>query len=148
MCPARGNHRRQTYTVTAMMDTLSSMFGPFGFGVEPMNSDQYWSEWAVETSGSRFVSCHMVTRRQCYFFSNCLSEIVALGTDDLVLFPHDERHVIAPKTGCSVELNALKPRVMKRGLEPMAWVCFAAIFALLTLPATPAWYIARSAGQT
>lgn len=99
------------------MDTLSSILGTFRLDVDIINNAQYCGDWAIDTSGSRYVSFHIVTHGQCYVSSDCMQETQALGTGDLVLFPHDNSHTMTSQRKCSVQINAQSPKAFKEGLQ-------------------------------
>ncbi len=99
------------------MDTLSSVLGTFRLEVEIINNAQYCGDWAVDTSGSRYVSFHIVTHGQCYVSSDCLPEPQLLAQGDMVLFPHDDRHTVAAREQCSVTVNSQSPKDYSDGFE-------------------------------
>lgn len=100
------------------MDTLSSILGTFRLDVDIINNAQYCGDWAIDTSGLRYVSFHLVTHGQCYVSSDCLAEVVVLNKGDLVLFPHDERHVVSAQRNCAVKINAQSPEDYSQGVQP------------------------------
>ena len=91
------------------MDTLSSILSTFRLQVEIIHNVQYCGDWAVDTSGAKHASFHIVTHGQCYLSTESLDEPVLLKTGDFVLFPHDEKHLLKAQPDCPADPNQQTP---------------------------------------
>lgn len=91
------------------MDTLSSILNTFRLQVEIIHNVQYCGDWAVDTSGVRHASFHIITHGECFVSAESLEQPVLLKTGDFVLFPHDEKHVLKALLDSSATPNQQTP---------------------------------------
>ena len=99
------------------MDLLTDILRTFRLDVDIVNNAQYCGDWGIDTSGTGYVSFHLITHGHCYASSPCLEKPIYLETGDFILFPHDAPHVIEPRLGCQVTLNQVAPINYEHGLN-------------------------------
>lgn len=87
------------------MDALSTILDTFRLQVEIINNAQYCGEWAIDTSGNRHVSFHLVVHGDCIITSDSLEQPECLKPGDFVMFPHDAEHRLESSLACAAKVN-------------------------------------------
>ncbi len=98
------------------MDTLSTILDTFRLQVEIINNAQYCGDWAIDTSGSRQVSFHLVVHGDCVVTTESLDEPESLKAGDFVMFPHDAPHRLESNFACAAEVNQKNAIDYEQGL--------------------------------
>ena len=99
------------------MDSLSDILNTFRLQVEIFHNAQYCGDWALDTSGSGYVSFHMVTHGDCVVRSESLEGSESLSAGDLVVFPHDSAHLVESSENCRIAVNSQQSKDYSEGLE-------------------------------
>ena len=81
--------------VTNAMSGLSHFLQTFKLEAEVFHNGQYCGDWAIDTSGSSFISFHIVTKGRCYLSSPATKDVIELTLGDMVLFPTDSCHLLS-----------------------------------------------------
>ena len=76
------------------MDSLSHLLATLKITANVFHNGQYCGNWAVDTSGSHYISFHVVSYGRCFVKHADNEKIHALTQGDVVLFPRDSKHVI------------------------------------------------------
>ncbi|MBT0587391.1 AraC family transcriptional regulator [Alteromonas sp. SM 2104] len=98
------------------MDSLSHLLATLKVTANVFHNGQYCGNWAVDTSGSHYISFHAVSHGRCYVKSIDEAEVHTLSVGDVVIFPRDAKHVITSdadftqpvNTEQSVDFNTLE----------------------------------------
>ncbi|MBI1194909.1 MAG: helix-turn-helix domain-containing protein [Gammaproteobacteria bacterium] len=77
------------------MDVLSDILRTLHLRAEVFLHACFRGDWAVDTSGERRATFHMVARGGCWLHMPDGREPVALAGGDLVVFPHDAMHTLS-----------------------------------------------------
>lgn len=77
------------------MDILSDILQSFRLSAEVFFHSSYCGNWAVDTSGSRHATFHVVARGSCWLHMTGLEQPEPLRAGDLVVFPRDAEHLIS-----------------------------------------------------
>ena len=77
------------------MDVLSDILRTLHLRAEVFLHACFRGDWAVDTSGERRATFHMVARGGCWLHMPDGSEPIALASGDLVVFPHDAEHTLS-----------------------------------------------------
>ena len=89
--------------------TLSALFSTFKVSAEVFHNGQYCGSWSIDTSGTQYLSFHLVTHGQCYLMVNGnIGQTQLLKRGDLVLFPHDAKHQLSNEPTFLSEVNTSK----------------------------------------
>ena len=75
-------------------DSLSSALSSLRLSAEVYANGDYCGQWAVDTSGSRRMPFHLIGRGEAWLHIDDAAPR-RLSAGDLVVFPHDQRHIIA-----------------------------------------------------
>ncbi len=75
-------------------DSLSDVLARIRFGARVFFRSEYCGQWAVDTSGSNHVPFHLVAGGEGWLHSHSAPP-QRLKSGHLVLFPHDDPHVLA-----------------------------------------------------
>lgn len=75
-------------------DALSALFSRLELSAEVYVNGDFCGAWAVDTSGSRRIPFHLIGRGQAWLHMEG-EPTRNLSAGDLVVFPHDSRHVLA-----------------------------------------------------
>lgn len=97
-------------------DTLSTILDTFRLQVEIINNAQFCGDWAIDTSGTRDVSFHLVVHGDCVVTSEMLKKPECLSPGDFVMFPHDAPHRLESSLACAAELNQQEAIGFDQGL--------------------------------
>ncbi|MBT2969743.1 MAG: AraC family transcriptional regulator [Candidatus Thiodiazotropha sp. (ex Ctena orbiculata)] len=76
------------------MDVLSEILQSLHLKATVFLHACFRGDWAVDTSGERRATFHLVARGGCWLHMPASEEPIALAGDDLIVFPHDSRHTI------------------------------------------------------
>jgi len=77
------------------MDALSDILKSTHLNAKVFLHSSFCGSWAVDTSGSQQATFHVVARGACWLHLPDVSDPEPLRAGDLVVFPHDARHVIS-----------------------------------------------------
>lgn len=75
-------------------DALSAVMRQLGLSANVYVSGEFCGTWAMDTSGSRKMPFHLVSRGQAWLHFKEW-EPVEMKEGNLVLFPHDDKHIVA-----------------------------------------------------
>jgi AraC family transcriptional activator of mtrCDE len=75
-------------------DALSAVLSHLKLSAEVYKDGDYCGTWAVDTSGSRRIPFHLIGRGEAWLHVDD-QPAQLLSPGDLVLFPHDGRHIVA-----------------------------------------------------
>jgi len=70
------------------------------------HNGKFCGNWALNTSGSRRMSFHLVTQGQCFFKINEIE--LELFAGDAVFFPSDAHHVLTNTVAVDIPQNIVK----------------------------------------
>jgi AraC-like DNA-binding protein len=76
------------------MDVLSDIFQSLHLNATVFLHACFRGDWAIDTSGERRATFHLVARGGCWLHMPDRDEPIALAGDDLIIFPHDAQHTI------------------------------------------------------
>lgn len=76
------------------MDVLNQLFSTFKVSATIFHNGQYCGNWAIDTSGTQYISFHIVSFGRCFVSIDGNEESITLEQGDLVLFPRDVSHCI------------------------------------------------------
>lgn len=76
------------------MDALSRALEDFALQASVFLHADFCGAWAVDTSGDSRATFHMVAGGTCWLHQGAEREPIALGSGDLVVFPHDAVHTL------------------------------------------------------
>jgi AraC-like DNA-binding protein len=77
------------------MDVLSQILRTLRLKATVFLHACFYGDWAVDTSGDRRATFHLVARGGCWLHLPGRTQPVALAGGDLVVFPHDGAHTIS-----------------------------------------------------
>lgn len=77
------------------MDVLSEILRTLHLRATVFLHACFRGDWAVDTSGERRATFHMVARGGCWLHMPDEVEPIALAGGDLIVFPHDAQHTIS-----------------------------------------------------
>ena len=75
-------------------DPLSSVLNRLQLNAEVYVHGDFCGRWAVDTSGSRRMPFHLISRGEAWLHFEGREQL-RMSTGDLVLFPHDSKHVLS-----------------------------------------------------
>lgn len=76
------------------MDIINQLFATFKVTSEIFHNGQYCGGWAIDTSGQKYISFHVVNHGRCFLTVGDDPKIHTLEEGDVVLFPTDSRHCL------------------------------------------------------
>jgi len=82
-------------TYTSRMDVLSDILRTLHLRAEVFLHACFRGDWAVDTSGERRATFHMVASGGCWLHMDDLPEPIALTGGDIIVFPHDAAHTLS-----------------------------------------------------
>lgn len=88
------------------MDSLSHLLTTLNVTANIFHNGQYCGNWAVDTSGSHYISFHVVSYGRCFIKHANETKVHTLNQGDVVLFPHDAKHVITSDENFQQPINA------------------------------------------
>ncbi|MEW7999428.1 MAG: AraC family transcriptional regulator [Candidatus Thiodiazotropha endolucinida] len=77
------------------MDVLSEILQSLHLKASVFLHVCFRGDWAVDTSGQRRATFHLVASGGCWLHTPDREEPIALAGDDLIVFPHDAQHTIS-----------------------------------------------------
>ena len=87
------------------MDNLSHLLTAMSVKATVFHNGQYCGNWAVDTSGSHYISFHAISHGQCFIKRDGSEESVPLSQGDMVIFPKDAKHVITSDSSFKQAIN-------------------------------------------
>lgn len=88
-------------------DLLSSVLNAYHLRAGFYATPTLCGEWRFGTSGDRRASFHLIGEGQCWLHTRDKKEAEALDAGDLVVFPHDDWHLLSGAAKLSGEDNKL-----------------------------------------
>ena len=76
------------------MDALTQLFSTFNVKANIFHNGQYCGRWAVDTSGSGYITFHVIAHGQCLLKVSDGDSAISLNKGDMVLFPRDVTHCL------------------------------------------------------
>ena len=77
------------------MDVLSDILQTLRLRAEVFLHACFRGDWAVDTSGEKRATFHMISRGGCWLHLPNHNDPVALASGDLIVFPHDAEHTLS-----------------------------------------------------
>lgn len=99
------------------MDMLNQLFSTFKVTAEVFHNGQYCGNWALDTSGSSYISFHIVSHGHCYLRVGQSSETITLQQGDIVLFPQDTQHCMTNDLSFQQPINQSNSQSFAFGLK-------------------------------
>ncbi len=88
------------------MDVLNQLFSTFKVSANVFHNGQYCGNWAIDTSGTTYISFHIVSYGRCFLSIDQGKTLVeTLEQGDIVLFPRDCKHCITNDKSFSLPVN-------------------------------------------
>lgn len=88
------------------MEVLNQLFSTFKVSANIMHNGQYCGNWAVDTSGTHYMSFHIVSHGRCFLtVNNAGNTTTSLEAGDIVLFPRDISHCLTNDESFSQPIN-------------------------------------------
>lgn len=98
------------------MDVLNQLFSTFKVNANVFHNGQYCGSWAVDTSGTQYMSFHIVSFGRCFVTIGDGSQSWTLEQGDIVLFPKDVIHCITSDERFETEKNLSASQDYQEGL--------------------------------
>ena len=100
------------------MDALNQLLATFKVQANIFHNGQYCGNWAVDTSGSNYISFHIITHGECFLsLTQSSSHVEQLRAGDIVMLPRDNRHCITNDVSFSQPINSAKSKNYQQGIE-------------------------------
>lgn len=100
------------------MEVLNQLFSTFKVNANVIHNGQYCGRWAVDTSGSTYMSFHVVSHGRCFLtVNNEEAPSVTLEQGDVVLFPRDVSHCITNDPAFDTPVNQTSSESFSIGLK-------------------------------
>lgn len=100
------------------MDALNQLLATFKVEAQIFHNGQYCGNWAIDTSGSHYISFHIVTHGSCFLsLTQDQSHVEQLSAGDIVLFPRDNSHCITSDETISQPVNVINSSDYQHGVE-------------------------------
>lgn len=99
------------------MDVLSQLFSTFKVSANVFHNGQYCGNWAVDTSGTQYMSFHIVSFGRCFVTVGDGKQKIVLEQGDIVLFPKDVTHCITNDETFSLEKNLSQSKNFEDGID-------------------------------
>ena len=97
-----------------MMDALSQILRRLRLRAEILAHVTYCGHWAVDTSGQRMASFHLVQRGNCWLHvKGSAPQLLTPG--DFVLFPHDSPHIVSSDPDIPDDVVVNQPQADSEG---------------------------------
>jgi len=77
------------------MDVLSNILSALHLHARVFSHGCYRGEWALDTSGEKRTTFHLLIRGSCWLHLPEQKEPIALSGGDLIVFPHDAAHILS-----------------------------------------------------
>jgi AraC-like DNA-binding protein len=131
-------------------DILDEVLRAVSFRARLTYYGQVCDAWSIDSSGTGDVSFHLIGRGSCWLHTPALREPIRLDGGDVVLFPRDAAHVLAPDAQAAPEYGVRRrPRELRIGTsaDAVALICgFVEVDAgarQLLLAALPEYLVVR-----
>ncbi len=100
------------------MDVLSQLLSTFKVQAEVFHNAQYCNNWAIDTSGTQYISFHIVSHGNCELMINPdTKQTIKLAAGDIVLFPHDDKHYLCNDINQNTATNIAQSIPFSDGLR-------------------------------
>lgn len=100
------------------MDVLSELFATFKVSANVFHNGQYCGNWAVDTSGTQYMSFHIVSHGRCFVTVGDGTQNWELEKGDIVLFPKDVIHCMTSDPNFEIEKNQSQSIDYQQGVTP------------------------------
>jgi AraC-like DNA-binding protein len=90
------------------MDVLQQLFSTFKVSANIIHNGQYCGNWAIDTSGSQYISFHIVSFGRCFMSIDGKAAQVILEPGDMLIFPKDISHCVSNDKQFTQEINSKK----------------------------------------
>lgn len=97
------------------MNALNHLLATLNVVANVYHNGQYCGMWALDTSGSRTMSFHIVSKGQCYVRVG--DALLTLNTGDTIFFPSDASHRVSNAKYSDIPVNMAESRPMTIDLE-------------------------------
>lgn len=87
------------------VDSLSHLLATLRVNANVFHNGQYCGNWAIDTSGSHYISFHAVSYGQCFVKMEGQDEVHTLHAGDVILFPRDAKHVLTSDQAFTQAIN-------------------------------------------
>ena len=87
------------------VDSLSHLLATLSVSANVFHNGQYCGNWAIDTSGSHYISFHAVSYGRCFVKMEGKDDVHTLSAGDVVLFPSDAKHVLTSDNAFSQTIN-------------------------------------------
>ena len=104
------------------MDVLNQLFSTFKVSAQVFNNGQYCGNWAVDTSGTSYMTFHVVSHGRCFLTINKpeVEQVFTLERGDIVLFPRDVGHCLSSDDTFQTEANQQLSQNFSQGVQDNA----------------------------
>lgn len=99
------------------MEVLNQLFSTFKVSAIVIHNGQYCGRWAVDTSGTSYMSFHVISHGRCFLTVNDDDSHITLEQGDVVLFPRDISHCITSDAAFTTPTNQTQSESFTEGLR-------------------------------
>ena len=89
-----------------IMNSVDLLFSPLKLEANVFHNGQYCGAWAVDVSGTRKMTFHVVVKGNCYLKTE--DDVTHLNEGDAVFFPNDSKHTVTNLPDQDIALNLAK----------------------------------------
>ena len=101
------------------MDVLNQLFSTLKVSANVFHNGQYCGNWAIDTSGSSYISFHVVSHGRCFLsVGTGQTHKAVLEAGDIVLFPRDSKHCLTSDESFNLPVNTQESTGFADGIEP------------------------------
>ena len=107
--------------VSSSMDVLNQLFSTLKVTANVFHNGQYCGNWAIDTSGSSYISFHIVSHGRCFLsIDGGTSHKELLKAGDIVLFPRDSKHCLTNDEDFNQPINTEVSQDFNHGVQPQS----------------------------
>lgn len=99
------------------MEVLNQLFSTFKVSASVIHNGQYCGRWAVDTSGTSYMSFHVISHGRCFLTVGEREKDIVLQQGDIVLFPRDISHCITNDESFETLTNQTVSESFTQGLK-------------------------------
>ena len=102
---------------------IDAVLARFRVRAKIFHNGQYCGSWAVDTSGSKNMNFHLVTRGECWLLLDGQSTLLKAG--DAIFFPKDAKHALRSSVEDETKVNSVQSQAMNlpHGTDSVGLVC-------------------------
>jgi len=97
------------------MNALNQLLSSLKIEANVHHNGQYCGDWAVDISGSKRMTFHVISKGRCYLEYD--GQSIALETGDAVFMPCDAQHCVTSLPNANLEVNQSEALPMTQSLE-------------------------------